>query len=98
MTANRSREKRWVVIAEDGRFVTLGRASDPTDAEIQAAEDGLRSQGLAGWLAIMEGNPYVGALPQLLAVRPLAKEALQFSDVQAACLASIAKHRRLGRK
>ncbi len=61
MSAKRGRETRWVVIAEDGRFSTLGRASDPTEAEIQAAEDGLRSQGLAGWLAIMEGNPYVGA-------------------------------------
>jgi len=50
----RSRERRWVVIAPDGRYVTLGRHSDPSELEVQDAENALRAQGLNGWLAVME--------------------------------------------
>jgi hypothetical protein len=32
----------------------------------------LRDQGLAGWLAVMSGNPYSARTPTLLMVRPLA--------------------------
>ena len=93
MSANRDREKRWVVLGEDGRFVTLGRASDPSEVEIQAAEEGLRAQGLAGWLAVMAGNPYEGALPRLMEVRPLAAPSGSFTDASNACVAAIAKQR-----
>lgn len=50
MSASRSLEKRWIVLSADRRYVTLGRASEPADAEIQAAEESLRDQGLADWL------------------------------------------------
>jgi hypothetical protein len=89
----RSRERRWIVVAPDGRFTTLGRASDPSEAEILAAENGLRAQGLAGWLAIMEGNPYVGEAPRIMEVRPLADPATPFSEASAACVASILARR-----
>lgn len=90
---DRSRERRWVVLAEDGRFITLGRNSDPTEAEILAAEAGLRSQALAGWLSIMEGNPYVGAPPTLFEVRPLASPKRTFREAAAACLQAIVEKR-----
>ena len=85
----RSRERRWVVVAPDGRYVTLGRHSDPSEEEISAAEQALRSQNLSGWLAIMEGNPWVGNAPRLLEVRPLACPATTFADAAAACVAAI---------
>jgi hypothetical protein len=65
-------DRRWIVLGEDGRFITLGRATNPSAAEIIRAEDGLCAQGLAGWLAIMSGSPYLARPPTLLMVRPLA--------------------------
>jgi hypothetical protein len=90
----RGRERRWVVVAPDGRYVTLGRDSDPTEAEILAAEDGLRRQGLAGWLAVMEGNPYIGPTPTLLEVRALAAPGSSFADAAAAAVSGILARRR----
>lgn len=51
-----ARERRWIILAEDGRHVTLGRATDPTDAEVAQAGEGLRSLQLGGWLAVLEGH------------------------------------------
>jgi hypothetical protein len=87
------RERRWVVLGTDGRYVTLGRASDPSEDEVRSAEQALRTQGLAGWLAVMEGNPYVGAVPRLLEVRPLAAPDIAFADAAAACIRTIAASR-----
>ncbi len=89
----RLRERRWVILATDGRYVTLGRGSDPRDEEVRGAEDALRAQGLAGWLAVMEGNPYVGPVPQLLEVRPLAGPLVSFNEAAAACARAISSRR-----
>jgi len=84
-----SNEKRWIVLSDDGRFITLGRASDPSEAEIQAAEGALRSQRVAGWLAIMDGNPYNKLPPALLEVRALAKPIGAFSEASAKLLSRL---------
>jgi hypothetical protein len=89
----RSRERRWIVLGTDGRFVTLGRASDLSEDEVRGAEDTLRVQGLAGWLAVMEGNPYIGAIPRLREVRPLAEPAVLFADAAATCIRTISERR-----
>ena len=49
-------ERRWIILGQDGRHVTLGRAAPPSDAEIAAAAAALAAQGLAGWLATLDGN------------------------------------------
>lgn len=75
-TMRRSKEKRWIVLGEDGRHVTLGRHADPTEAEIAAAQSALAAQALAGWLAVMEGDYFArGSRPALLMVRPLGSPA-----------------------
>ena len=43
-------DRRWVILGPDGRYVTLGRATDPSENEIQSAEEALRAQGSSGWL------------------------------------------------
>src|ERR1700722_14495627 len=68
-SAERNREHRWVVVGEDGRFVTVGRHTDPSEDEILSTENALRSAGLAGWLAVMQGSPYAREVPRLLMVR-----------------------------
>ena len=54
----RSTETRTVILASDGRFVTLGRYSEPTAEELSAATAALAAQGVTAWLATMTGNPY----------------------------------------
>ena len=71
-SADDTADRIWIVLGEDGKFVTLGRATSPSEAEISRVEDGLRAQGLAGWLAVMSGSPYLARSPTLLVVRPLA--------------------------
>lgn len=93
MAANRSTERRWILLATNGQYVTLGRASDPSADEITRCQDQLRRQGAAGWVAIMQGNPYLGRLPSLMEVRPLADPAGAFADAAALCLANIKAQR-----
>ena len=75
-----TRQRRWVVLGDDGRFVTLGRASDPTPDEIAAAEAAMRAQGVAGWLAILQGDPYATAPVEFMEVRPLAGPTSTFAE------------------
>lgn len=89
----RAKERRWIVLGTDGRYVTLSRASDPSEEEVRRAEEALRAQGLVGWLAVMEGNPYVGTIPRLQEVRSLAQPAVPFADAAAACIRTIADRR-----
>ena len=49
-------ERRWIILAQDGRYVTMSRAAPPTEAEVEAAVAALTAQGLAGWLATLHGN------------------------------------------
>ena len=52
----KSAERRWIILAQDGRHVTMGRAAPPSEAEVAAAAAALAAQGLAGWLATLDGN------------------------------------------
>ena len=49
-------ERRWIILAQDGRHVTLGRAAAPSAEEVDAAGSALAAQGLAGWLATLDGD------------------------------------------
>jgi hypothetical protein len=49
-------ERRWLALGEDGRDVWLGRYSDHSPEEVAAVEASLMAQGLAAWLAVMEGD------------------------------------------
>ncbi len=85
-----TRARRWVILSEDGRYVTLGRATDPTPDEVVRAETAMREQGLAGWLAIMEGSPHSESAPRLMEVRTLNSPSMTFADAATSALASIA--------
>lgn len=89
----RKTERRWIVLSTDGRYTTLGRASDPSEEELARVETALRAQGLSGWLAVMQGNPHSGAAPRLMEVRPLAEPSLPFDKAADACLQAIAVSR-----
>ncbi|MBC9176110.1 hypothetical protein [Pseudoroseomonas ludipueritiae] len=88
-TKEQSKERRWIVLSTDGRYVTLGYASDPFAEELRNVENALRSQGLAGWLAVMEGNPHVCRIQRMLEVKPLADPGVPFDDASAARIRTI---------
>ena len=75
-----NRERRWVVIAEDGRHATLGRHTDPSEEEINAAEAGLVALGTGGWLAVTEGVYYSRDAIILLQGRTLGTPAVTWED------------------
>ena len=52
----KSAERRWIILAQDGRHMTMGRAAPPSEAEVKAAAAALAAQGLAGWLSTLDGN------------------------------------------
>lgn len=66
-----ARERRWLVVAEDGRHVTLGRHSVPSDDEITQAGRGIDALGLAAWLVISEGGYYNNSKVSLMMVRSI---------------------------
>jgi hypothetical protein len=81
----RTREKRWIALGADGRHVTLGRHSDPTEDEIDRLETNLREQGIGAWLAVAEGaywNPK--ARMTLLMVRSIGNPAGAWEQAAAA--------------
>jgi hypothetical protein len=73
-------ETRWIVLGVDGRHVTLGRHTDPSQEEVAAAEAGLAAQGLSGWLVLMKGGYYAQGKPSLMMVRALANPARVFEE------------------
>ena len=75
-----SRERRWLVLGEDGRHIWLGRATDPSEEEIVDAERALKSAGQAGWLAVSEGVYYGTGRLSLLRVRALADPTGSWDD------------------
>ena len=89
MVKNQMQERRWIILGEDGRFVSLGQATDPQNEEIQEAETALAAQGLSGWLVVLAGSPYENSAPDLLEVRPLAKPTRTFAEARSAFLAKL---------
>jgi hypothetical protein len=78
-------ERRWAIIAPDGRHVWLGRHSDPSPDEIADAENSLRAQGLGGWLAVVAGDYWSRhAKLEVLEVLALAKPKGSFESAASA--------------
>jgi hypothetical protein len=78
MTRRISREKRWIVLAEDGRHTTVGRHSDPTEEELSDARRGLTAASLGGWLALTEGTYYSRGAMNIILKRELAPAKVKF--------------------
>ena len=92
--ADGSSDRRWIILAEDGRSSIIGRARDPSEADIDAAEASLARNGTGGWLAVMSGSQYSRELPTLLEVRPLNNPAVPFARAAAKMTAAMVIERR----
>lgn len=65
-------ERRWIILGDDGRHVTVGRHSDPTEEELRGITEQLKTTGVGGWLAVTEGVYYSSEVMKLLMVQELA--------------------------
>lgn len=81
-------ETRTILIGEDGRHVTLGRYTAPTEPEIAEVEAKLAAAGQGGWIATMAGNYYAKGKLHVEAVREVAKPATAFDAALARFLAA----------
>lgn len=91
-------EHRWLILGEDGRHIWLGRARDPDEAEIYAAQASLAARSEAGWLVVAEGDYWAtGTLMTLLSVCPLAEPKTAF-EVAARRFEAIRTRRRANLK
>lgn len=66
------RERRWLLLSEGGSHSWLGRATDPSESEISAAEAALRRAGVGGYLVVSEGDYWSSSEMSVLRVRDLA--------------------------
>lgn len=81
------RERRWIILGDDGRHVTAGRATDPTDDEISRAGAALAAAGIGGWLAVLEGDYFRrNARMTVLCVRRIAGPDADWTVAEAAFL------------
>jgi hypothetical protein len=68
-----SRERRWIILAADGRHSTLGCHAPPDEEEVAKAASALAALGLAGWYVILDGDYWSRRMPAVLtAICPLA--------------------------
>ncbi len=70
------RERRWIILAADGRHSTLGRHAPPDEEEVAKAASALAAIGLAGWYVILDADYWSRRTPVvLIMVEPLAQAA-----------------------
>ena len=66
-------ERRWIILAADGRHSTLGRSAPPDEEEVAKAASALAAVGLAGWYVILDGDYWSRRKPVALTIiQPLA--------------------------
>ena len=70
-------ERRWIILAADGRHSTLGRSAPPDEEEVAKAASALAAVGLAGWLVRLDGDYWSRRKPVVLTpLHPLAHAAV----------------------
>jgi hypothetical protein len=66
-------ERRWIILAADGRHSTLGRSAPPDEEEVARAASALAAAGHAGWLVRLDGDYWSRRKPVVLTMmQPLA--------------------------
>jgi hypothetical protein len=70
------RERRWIILAADGRHSTLGRSAPPDEEEVAKPASALAAVRLAGWYVILDGDYWSRRSPVVLTmIQPLAHAA-----------------------
>ncbi len=76
------KERRWLVVAEDGHHSTIGIRTDPSPEEIRSLGDSLDSAGMAAWLVVSEGGYDDAGVVTLLMVRRITSRDGNWADAE----------------
>jgi len=77
-------ETRTIILSDDGRHVTLGRHSEPSDTEVAASGASLAALGVGGWLCTLTGTYYGRRKVTLACIREVAASRADFATAEAA--------------
>lgn len=77
-----SKEKRWLVVADDGHHSTIGIRTDPSPEEILSVGESLDSAGMAAWLVVSDGSYYEEGVVTLLMVRRITNRKGDWADAE----------------
>jgi len=91
-----AKDPRWIVLAQDGRYSSVGRQREPDAEDIARIEEGLRQAGVGGWLAVISQSAYAPGVPEVVEVRPLGEPAGAFEDAKQVLLSRIAEQQASG--
>lgn len=70
-SGTRTRERRCLLLAEEGSHSWLGRNTNPDEEDLSCAKAALTRAGVGGWVAISEGDYWGKESITLLQVREL---------------------------
>ena len=75
---------RTIILAEDGRHVTIGRDSQPSEDEIKRSATALRAANIGAWLATMTGEYYGKGKVGLQMHREISTPKRRYDEAEAA--------------
>ena len=82
------RERRWLIVTADGRHVTFGRDTDPTEDEIRILGRQVDELDRAAWLVIQAGDYHDPEVDlELMAVRRVGCSEGSWEEARTAFLA-----------
>lgn len=75
-----TRERRWMLLVENGYHVWFGRHTDPSPEMLRATEARLGELGFGGWLSVHERDYWSREGGVLMMFRPLAPSACSWDQ------------------
>ena len=69
-----------IILADDGRHVTVGRYSKPAEEDIAYSAAEMLTQGVGGWLVRLDGEYYSRRKPVLTHIRDLTPTSVSFDE------------------
>lgn len=76
-------DPRWIIITEDGHINSIGRHTEPSQAEIDRLELAMEAAGVCGWIAIMDRSAYAEGQPEFTMVREMRSPLVSFQEAVA---------------
>lgn len=76
-------DPRWIILTEDGHTNTMGRHTEPSQAEIDRVESAMEAVGVRGWLALMDRSAHAAGQPEFTMVREIRGPKVSFQEAVA---------------
>jgi hypothetical protein len=76
-------DPRWIILTEDGHINTIGRHTEPSQEDIDGAENAMEAAGVRGWLALMDRSAHAAGQPEFTMVREMRGPKVSFQEAVA---------------